>query len=138
MVKSLFEKDYKTFAKYTYPAIVKMIGGEDKMAQKLKKSFEQMESQGISFTNCSIETPTLFVRCKNEIQCTITENIEMKVPQGRLVTKSTLIGISSDNGATWTFIDTQGKDVKNLRLNLPNLCESLIIPPNDQPTIYKE
>ncbi|MEP7165857.1 MAG: hypothetical protein ABI741_14240 [Ferruginibacter sp.] len=138
MAKLLLAKDYKAFAKYTYQPIIEMTGGEEKMIELIKQSFDQMETGGYSFINFTIEKPLTIVHFNNTLQCALIENIEMKVPKGRLTSKSTLIGISSDKGQNWTFIDTHGADLKTLQKTLSGLSNDLVIPEKQQPVFFKE
>jgi hypothetical protein len=60
----------------------------------------------------------------------------MKVPEGRIVSKATLIAISNNNGKKWYFVDTAGKDFQTMRKTFPNLNEGLIIPEKERPVLY--
>ena len=138
MANELLAKNYEVFAKYTYKPIIDMTGSEEKLIELIKKGIEDMEAEGFFFTKCSIEKPNNIIHLKEELQCTVLETIEMKTPKGRMVTKSTLIGISIDNGQNWTFIDTQSKDLKKLQEILPNLSDELIIPKKERPIVYND
>ena len=138
MAKLLLEKNYKEFAKYTYPGVVALFGGAEKIAEVIKSSMEEIEEEGFTFTSCSVERPTGLIYTENEIQCTITQLLEMKTPTGRVVSKSTLIGISGNKGESWTFVDSQGKDIKTLQEILPNLSDDLVIPTKERIEIEKD
>jgi hypothetical protein len=75
---------------------------------------------------------------KNELQATITQELEMTVSNGKLVTVSKLITISSLKIKKWHFIDTSNKNISELRKALPNLCIDLRIPIQNKPIYYKE
>lgn len=128
--------DYKTFANYTYPLILKSMGGAAKMAAILTKSTNDMKTQGMSFTNITFDEPSKIIKSGKELQATIAQHTEIKLSQGRLVSTSTLIAISTDNGSNWTFIDTSNKDMATLRKALPNLNPSITIPPQQPPVRY--
>ena len=138
MADLLMNKDYRAFSKYTYQPIIDMAGGEEILIDLIKKGMEQIETQGLSFLKCSIERPISIIHIKNELQCTVTQNIVLKTATGRIVSKSTLIGISSDDGENWTFIDAHGKDIKTLQASLSNLSNDLIIPEKQKPVVYKD
>jgi len=138
MGQLLLKKDFKSFAKFTYPKIVEMMGGEQKMIEVMEKGSKEMESEGTSFLNVTIGEPTKIITMENELQCMLQQTIEMKVPNGRLITKSTLIAISTDNGKNWYFVDTSGKDIQAMKEALPNLSGELIIPEKQQPTFYND
>ncbi|HYV93672.1 MAG TPA: hypothetical protein VE978_17995, partial [Chitinophagales bacterium] len=138
MAQLLLKKDFKSFAKFTHPKIVEMMGGEQKMIEGMEKDLKEMESQGTGFLNVTIGEPSKVIVVNNELQSTVPQTIEMKVPNGRLVAKSTLIAISTDNGKTWYFIDTSGKDIQAMKKIFPNLSEELVISEKQQPIFYKD
>jgi hypothetical protein len=128
--------DYKAFAHYTYPKILQMMGGADKMAEVLNKTTANMKTQGMVFSSITFDAPSKVVKSGNELQATIAQHTEIKLTQGRIVTTSTLIAISADNGNNWTFVDTSNKDISTLRKVLPNLSPSITLPPPQQPVRY--
>lgn len=136
MAKFLLEKDFSSFTKYTYPKIVEMLGGKQKMVDILNKNSKEMLSQGTDFNNVTIGEPSRIFTNGKELQCTIPQTIEMKVPNGRLITNSTLIAISTDNGKNWYFVDTSGKNIQTMKKTLPNLSEDLVIPEKKQPIFH--
>ena len=136
--KLLLKRDFEAFAKFTYPKLIEMIGGEKKMVDILKNGEKEMDKGGIKFLNVTIGEPSSIITKGNELQCTIPQTIEMKVPNGKLITKSTLIGISTDGGKHWYFVDTSGKSIQALQKMLPNLSSDLIIPAQGEPVLYKD
>lgn len=136
MGQLLLKKDFDAFSAYTYPKILEMMGGRQKMVQTLKKGADDMAAEGAGFTNFTFGKPSPIIHTGDELQCTLPQTIEMKVSKGRLVTESTLIAISSDNGKTWYFMDTSGKNIDELRKILPNLSPQLVIPKRGQPILY--
>lgn len=133
MANALLAEDYKTFAKYTYPKILQAVGGADKMASMLSNGTVQMKSQGMSFSKIALEDPSKIVAVGKELQSTITQHLTIKASDGNLVTTSTLIAFSSDNGVNWTFVDASNKDPQTLKKMLPNLSPTIVIPAPQQP-----
>lgn len=128
--------DYKTFTNYTYLLILKSMGGASKMIEVLNRTTNEMKAKGMSFSNITFDEPSNIVKSEKELQATITQHTEIKLPRGRLVSTSTLIAISTDNGVNWTFIDTSNKDTAALRKALPSLSPSITIPPQQPPVRY--
>jgi hypothetical protein len=128
--------DYTTFAKYTYPKILAAMGGAAKMAAVLTKSTNDMKVQGISFSNITFDEPSKIIKSGKEFQATIAQHTEIKLTHGRMISTSTLIAISTDDGTNWTFIDTSNKDMPTLRKALPNLNRAIIVPPQQPPVRY--
>jgi hypothetical protein len=135
MAKLLLKKDYKAFAAFIYAPVVKMMGGQEKMASYMEKSLKGMEEEGFSITKVTVGNCSRIIRAEKQLQCTLTETIEMKHSEGKLIQKSTLIGISDDNGLTWTFIDTHGATLKELQKTVKELSNELVIPEQEEPTM---
>jgi len=72
------------------------------------------------------------------LQATLSETLEIKVPGGTLITKSTLIALSTDSGETWYFIDTSNNSLEKIRTQLPNISENLVLSPPQEPIFYKD
>lgn len=125
--------DYKSFAGYTYPMILQSVGGSSKMIEVLNKTTYEMKAKGMSFSNITFDEPSKIVKSGKELQATIAQHTEIKFSQGRLVSTSTLIAVSANNGISWTFIDTSNKDMATLRKALPNLSTAIILPPPQPP-----
>lgn len=136
MGQLLLKKDYQGFAAFTYPKILTMMGGEAKMIAFLEKNAKEMESEGIGILKVTLGEPSEIIVQGKELQGTIPQIIELKVPDGRLVTRSTLIVISTNNGKKWYFLDTSGKDIQTMRKTFPNLSETLVIPKKTEPVFY--
>src|SRR5688500_18978548 len=85
MGQLLLKKDLKAFSKFSYPKIVEMMGGESKMIEVLEAGLSKMESEGTSFLNANFGEPSKIIIKGNEMQCTIPQQIEMKVLNGRLI-----------------------------------------------------
>jgi hypothetical protein len=136
MGSALIAGDYTTFAKYTYPPLVKAMGGVAKMKEKLEETVNNMHQQGMNFSKITFAEPSKIIMSQKEYQSTILQHTEIKLSKGRIVSSTTLIAISTDNGNNWTFIDTTNKDMQMLRKALPNLSSSIYIPPQSPPVKY--
>lgn len=136
MGKSLLAKDAQKFVEFTFPTVVMKMGGKENMVKVMEKAFNDMEKEKTDFLAVSFGHPSKIIRKGREFQCTLPQIIEMEVPTGRLITHSTLIVISDDQGKKWYFIDTSDKDLKTLKEMLPNLSDELIIPKKPKPILY--
>ena len=77
-------------------------------------------------------------RSKSELQCTIQQHTELTATKGRVITHTTMLAISDDNGKSWKFVDAQNMDLATLRKLYPNLSPGIKIPPKQKPTVYQE
>ncbi len=138
MAQLLLKSDFKSFSKFTHPKVIEMMGGEEKMIETLESGTKAMAAEGTGFLSISIGEPSKIISINNELQCTLSQTIEMKVPNGKLTAKSTLIAISTNNGKSWYFIDTSGKNIETMQKLLPNLSSDLVISANEKPVFSKD
>jgi hypothetical protein len=131
-------KDTKKFVDKIYPGLISLVGGKDKLIEMTDNGYEQLAMQGISIDSVSFLKPNPIIETDNELQTTITEFLMMTIPNGRMITKSTLIAISQDKGITWYFLDTSGNSLKAMKQNFPNLSDKLIIEPFEKPIVYRD
>jgi hypothetical protein len=136
MAQAFISGDYKTFVSYTYKPMVQGTGGAAKMEQSLVKVVSDMKLKGMSFNKITFDEPSKVIKSGKELQATIAQHTDIKVPDGRAVGTSTLIAISTDNGVNWTFVDTSNKNIAALRKAMPNLSPSISIPPQQPPVHY--
>lgn len=129
-MKFLFlNKSYKGFSTFVYPKVIQMYGNEEKMIEITKSTILKMENDGFKFVNIYFKNFNEAIAKNNELQSTFTQVILMNSPKGRLIEEYTMIGISSDKGKSWKFIDTSGYNEKLIQNNFPNLDEKLILKP---------
>ncbi|MCW3126006.1 MAG: hypothetical protein JWO03_1664 [Bacteroidetes bacterium] len=138
MSRFMMKKDYKAFAKYTYPKIAEMAGGEDKMIAAMTKSLDDMEKGGVTFKGVTIGDPGSAITVGQEIQCTVPQTLAMKIPKASLTAQSTLIAISPDGGKKWYFLDTSRQDLAKLQKSIPTLSDKLVLPKYPAPVVVPD
>lgn len=131
--RALLQEDFESLIKHTYPEIVKMLGGEEKMISLIRKGKIEMGQQGISFEKVTIGNPSRTVNAGDEIHCLIPQTILMKVPKGKVKSETYLLAVSKDNGNHWYFIDTANLTMDNIKNVLPNYNTQLQLPIKRQP-----
>lgn len=136
MGQAFLKGDYETFARYTYPPLLKAMGGESRMAATLRQTVVGMQAKGMSFSSIVVDSPSKIVKSGSEFQCTLQQHTTIKLVNGKAVATSTLIAISKDGGKNWLFVDTSNKDVTTMRKALPNLSTAIVIPPQPKPAFY--
>ncbi|MFH6601990.1 hypothetical protein ACEZ3G_00765 [Maribacter algicola] len=132
MKKYFLAGDYDNFAEYTYPKVIEMMGGRSNMVNATKQAMDKMKNDGFTFKDLSFKDPSSFLKKDGELQCTLTQQLTMNTPQGKIESEYTLIALSSDDGLNWTFIDTSGKDKQTMLKYFPNLHKEIIIKPRKQ------
>lgn len=112
-----------------------MVGGKEKLVQVTEAAMGQVEKGGFSFLDVKFTNPSKFIKKGNEMQFTITQEILMNTPKGKVLGGTTLVGISNDNGKNWKFIDASGKSKELMNKYFPNLSSEIVIKPKYQKSV---
>lgn len=126
-------KDYLKVLELTYPKVIETGGGREKMAATMKDQIKGMETEGVVLLVTTPGSPTQFVHDAGSIYAVVPLTLKIKAQEGIFQTEGTLIAISGDAGASWTFIDAAGEDEKKLRMLLPNTLDKLKLPAEKPP-----
>ncbi|MFD0748590.1 hypothetical protein ACFQZS_00455 [Mucilaginibacter calamicampi] len=135
IVKGIFNGDFETALKYTYPEALKMAGGKNMMIETIKKTMDEFKSKGITFKNGVIGEPGEFIKAKGKIFSIVPEEIYLNVNGKTLYSKSALLAISLDNGLNWYFIDAAGLTDEKVHDLFPEANHKLILPKKNQPVL---
>lgn len=126
-------RDFARMVDLTYPKVIEAAGGRDKMVAALAKGMKEMEAEGVVVLSSTAGAPTQIVHASGSIYAVLPTTLKVKAQDGVFQTESSMIGISSDSGANWTFIDAGGKDQTQLKKLLPDAASKLNLPAEKQP-----
>jgi hypothetical protein len=137
MYQAFHAGDLERFAAYTYPGLFKMFGGKEKMIAVVKQGISDMAAKGFVFKSAVVGAPTQLVADGDQLQAMLPLNHVMTAPGGELHLEGHMLGVSSDGGKTWTFIDAENLTAENVRqvlrsydprLKLPGKQETKFVP----------
>ena len=126
-------KDYGRFADLTYPKVVEMVGGRDQMLRGVVQQLKEMEAEGVVVLSSTSGLPTQFIHDSGSIYAVLPTTLKAKAKDGIFQSEGSMIGVSSDGGTNWTFIDASGKDHRELKTLLGNVVDRLNLPPDKRP-----
>jgi hypothetical protein len=133
IAEATFKEDYQTVIAYTHSSLIAVSGGKDKLHQLIVERMQELKNQGIIGFSGTIGSPGKFYRAGNELHCLLPEDIILTTSVGRYLSRSYLLGVSSDNGKNWTFLDVGSMPTDILHQLLPNFNDELKIPPPVKP-----
>jgi hypothetical protein len=126
-------KDYLKALDLTYPKVIEIGGGHDKMIATMKEEIKKMEAEGVAVLSAVPGQPTQFVNESGSIYAVVPMTLKVKTLTGTYQADATLVGISPDAGASWTFIDAAGEDDEDLKVLPPAVMSKLKLPPDKDP-----
>lgn len=127
--------DYEKLADLTHPEVVKMSGGRKKMIDGIKLESAQIKAEGFELISISTGEVKQVARVDKEIFAVVLIDMVISSSNTKSRGGSSLIGISSDNGATWKFIN--GVDQERLKQMFPKAAEKIVVPPDTEPEPIK-
>ena len=134
---AIFKEDYNKVIDLTHPNVLKMLGSRDKMIALLESGMKEMKSRGFAFRSATMDDPSDPVTAGDDLYIVVPFLLEMKAPGGKLLQKSFVIGVSSDQGKTWTFVNGD-QEMKKIKQVLPDLPDKLKLPERQKPTFEKD
>ena len=126
-------RDFSRMVDLTYPKVIEAAGGRDRMVAALARGMKEMEAEGVVVLSSTAGAPTQTIHVSGSIYAVLPTTLKVKALDGIFQTESSMVGISSDGGATWTFIDAGGKDRSQITKMLPDVAGKLNLPPEKQP-----
>jgi hypothetical protein len=138
---ALTSGNYARLVDLTYPKVVEMIGGRDKMIETLRRGSEDMKAHGSAILGTEVGEPKEVVTAGDKQFAIVPMTVRVQVPDGTLRSKGFLIAISEDRGKTWTFIDgagvtkEPGKEREKLAQVIPDLPTQLSLPAREPPEL---
>lgn len=132
--------DYTRVVDSTYDSFVKELGGRKKAITTITSMMNQMKANGVTLKAYGVGEPGTFHVEGNNTFVVIPTTLKMTIPNGKMSTKSFLLGISPDKGKSWKFVDGAGfaqNKVKIIKM-LPKMPAKLKIPEMEKPTIIRD
>jgi hypothetical protein len=121
-----------------YPRALELIGGREKMLATIKKGMKEMKAEGTTFHSFRVTAPDKLYRAKNDVLSIVPEVVVMRTAKGKLQQDSFLLGISSDKGRSWKFIDGAGIQKNDVRSIIPHFPDGLELPKLPPPRLVKD
>jgi hypothetical protein len=123
--------DFAKVADLTHPEVVAKFGGKEKMAAVLKNDAAQMKAEGFELTAMTVGEIKQIAKIDTEIFAIVPLKITFKSPEGKEAGESSMVGISTDNGVNWKFIN--GINQEKFKAAFPKAAEKLQIPEEKPP-----
>lgn len=131
MVDATVAGKYEIVMDLTHPKILDEMGGKEKAEKTVRAAMEKIKAQGIRFEGKQIDKPTV-VNSKGSYYSVTSYTMIVSGSGKKVTVKSALVGVSTDEGKTWKFINQDVGGEAKIRQILPNMPRDLIIPKQEQ------
>jgi hypothetical protein len=134
--QTLTNGNYDRLADLTHPKVLEMTGGREKMISVSKEMMDASKKQGIEILSAEVGEPKEAVPVGNELFATVPFAVVLKMPNGKVKQESTVVGISTDNGANWKFVN--GINQEKFKEMFPEAAGKIQIPDQGAPIPVKD
>lgn len=135
---AMLKGDYSPSFETTYEPALKAMGGREAAEDSAKELLKMMEAKGVRMKSYTVGEPgDLYTEGGNTF-VVIPTVLEMTAPDAKIVVRGYSLGISTDAGKTWKFVDGQGlRDEEERKKILPKLPAKLDLPKYQRPEVTK-
>jgi len=116
--------------------MVEAMGGEQKIIAMMNEAIVKMNSQGVSIKNAVIGQPGKILNTGTRLYAIVPEKIFLASNDKKFYANGTLLAISVDKGATWTYVDAGNRGDDLLKQFFPDIKGRLTIPKQSPPVEY--
>lgn len=135
IISAMKNSDYNKTLDYTYPKVIEIGGGREKLFSLMKNTLDKMKKEGYVFENQILGEPQRIYNAGKELHCIVPKKTIIKTPKGRVEATYYLLAVSKDNGRRWFFIESHMLNDENKKLIFPNFNSDLKIPKNSKPVL---
>jgi hypothetical protein len=128
--------DYQKFVDLTYPKLVELMGGREKMISLTEGQMREMKAQGVEFMSTTVDVPREVVPAGPQVFSIVPYTLKMKTPEGVITQQSYLLAISNSDSIKWTFIDVTGLNDAQLKAVVPGAVGRVTFPAK-QPPVFE-
>ncbi|WP_127142055.1 hypothetical protein [Flagellimonas marinaquae] len=129
MKNSFILNDIDSYVNYIDSFTIESMGGKNNAIKIFREEFDKKRDEGFSFLEIDYKDPSKFLKRNNELQCSITQEMLLESPEGKMLVEYSIIAISIDEGNNWKFIDTYGKKKEIVLDVFSNISHELPIIP---------
>jgi hypothetical protein len=122
---ALVAKDFEKFADLTHPRLVNLLGGRAAMAELLRK---QVKESAFEIVALKVDVPERIIVAGPDVIAVVPVTRTTLDGGKKTEGRSFFLGVSSDQGKTWTFLDGTHLDNRLLKLVLPHFPSGVRLP----------
>lgn len=126
MTRATETEDHDAFINYTHPKLVELMGGRAQMRARLVEMAGELREFE---KKIQMDEPSDLVESNGHWYGVIPYTLSMSGRGRNVSTPSAFVGVSTDGGKSWRFIDVQPRNVDAVREQFPEIPRDLNISP---------
>jgi hypothetical protein len=128
--------DFKSLIAKVPKKVVDAMGGPDAASRIMQGGIASETFQGFLMQSIAVGDVQQIEVSQSHVFALLPEVIDISMPQGFMRAESFFVGVSDDNGRTWSFMDSAGlQALGNPQKIFPDFPIDLSIPPKAKPVV---
>ncbi len=133
--KYAIENNYEGVVDCMPDEAMEVLGGRSAIVEIMRKGNAEMAGEGARLEKSLIDPPSEMTKAASRTFAILPQVTVIRVPQGHLHQQSFLVGISSDDGQSWKFVDGVRLNRKLLEKLFPDFPSSITLPTVSRPEL---
>ena len=125
---ALLEGDFEKMVQYTYEGLIEKAGGPFYIAQEYVDDYNARVDLESKHQGVQVVVESEPIVYKGELQVIVLQEFTTNFKNQKFHTYDNLLGISTNKGLDWKFVDLSRHDKESLQDFLPNLSPDLEFP----------
>ena len=122
---ALAAPDYERLVDLSHPRLIELTGGRDKMISGLRKAAKET---GLEVLSLKVERPERIIVAGADVLAVVPVLHTTRHSGKTQSSKSFFLGVSSDQGKAWSFLDGTSLDNNGLKKVLPHFPPGVRLP----------
>jgi hypothetical protein len=127
MIDATVEGKYETVIDLTHAKVVDEMGGRALAIEKTRSALEAIKSKGYTFKIGEVAKPNV-LKAGKDYYAVASYSLVLTGKGKKLTSNTSVVGVSTDNGETWKFVNVTAKGEAGVRRILPELPGELKVP----------
>ena len=125
----MLEQDYARVADLTWQGTIDEAGGREALIEEIREIVKMLEDRGIKFESFETQEPANMISEGTYTFAAVPTRAWFRNSRGRFVGESFALGISTDGGKSWTFMDGASLSTPEERSAfVPKIPAALVLP----------
>lgn len=125
MGKAIQNENYDAFVEYNHPIMIQTYGGKQRTKDLLSATLQELKKSGYKVKDASLSQVHDVQFKQNNIQAIITQKLTLDSMSTDKTQLQKMIAISDNNGASWSFINIDGKTKEEIKAVFPLINPNL-------------
>jgi hypothetical protein len=141
MTAAFVARNFERMADLTYPDLLELLGGKGNMVSQLKKEVSGWDAAGFQILAIPVDEPKQVVKSRDYLLAVVPVTMRVKMGKDVLTQKSSYIGVSRDDGQTWTFVGGRLGNKQRLKVlfaSVPSAVDKLELQEETPPVPERE